>query len=253
MDHQTKDPSSSQLEAYLDGLLSDAERAAFEAELKNHPEWQLEIARQNSINERLASLYQAPVDRMVEATASGIGPNTTLKHPASGKVRSTVLAIAACLGLLVVAGWQIRAFLAPPTPPTKPNYAKQDWRDFGAVYEAEVASSFTPVWKCENDEIFAKFVKDRFGQPILLAALPAGVEALGWSYSNSISEETAQILGTVNGEKVLVFVDRAERDKKNASPRCGSVQAFSRQVGELVLYEVTPLDKPTFLDLAYIP
>jgi hypothetical protein len=57
------------------------------------------------------------------------------------------------------------------------------------------------------------------------------------------------MLCDIEGQPVMVFVDREENDRaiaaKNGDPH---LQVFRTQRDGLVFYEVTPLDKPTMTD-----
>ena len=69
---------------------------------------------------------------------------------------------------------------------------------------------------------------------------------------NGVSEKTLGFLARVQDKPVIVFADRAERDSAQqlSDPQ---LHLFKRQVGPIVLYEVSPLDKPKLLDLFYQP
>lgn len=47
---------------------------------------------------------------------------------------------------------------------------------------------------------------------------------------------------------MLVFVDRAERDRGYRATSGGRLRYFRREFGVFVLYEVSPFDKPHPLD-----
>lgn len=162
-----------------------------------------------------------------------------------------MLLAAACVALVVLAGWQVRLFFSKPERIDP--YARQPWRDFAAVFQDEMTGDFKPAWTCEDDATFARFVEERFGQPAVLGMLPAGTVALGWSYANTLSENTAYLLGTVGEARVLVFVDRLDRDAQRSAARCNGVHVHRRELGALVLYEVSTLDQPYFLDKFRIP
>jgi hypothetical protein len=93
----------------------------------------------------------------------------------------------------------------------------------------------------------------RLGQALLLLPPPPGVAWAGLDYCNSISPRTMFVLAWVKGEKVIVFADQAESDKGQTLPLESGLHLFRRHVGNLVLYECTPLDQPLVLDQFYIP
>jgi len=56
-----------------------------------------------------------------------------------------------------------------------------------------------------------------------------------------------------NQSETIVLADRASFNKEQALPAESGLHLFSRQVGDLVLYECTPLDQPSILDDFYLP
>jgi hypothetical protein len=85
----------------------------------------------------------------------------------------------------------------------------------------------------------------------LLAAadMPAGTKMEGLTYVGGISRYTTTMLARVGNKPVMVFVDRANSGYRPPEP-CGSSQLhlFSKQIGSLTLYELTPLDEPKLLE-----
>ena len=61
-------------------------------------------------------------------------------------------------------------------------------------------------------------------------------------------------MARVHGQPVIVFVDRirAEREQQQLPPN-SELHLYRREVGKLVLYELSPLDRPYVLDSFYIP
>ncbi len=106
---------------------------------------------------------------------------------------------------------------------------------------------------CENDEEFADSFFKSYRQRLLLAQLPDRVSALGLAYCNSITLKTTYLLATVEGEPVIVFVDRGDRDAGQTLSSGSDLHLYSRHVGSLVLYELSPLDQPRLLDHFYDP
>jgi hypothetical protein len=132
-------------------------------------------------------------------------------------------------------------------------YAPQPWRDFAAVYHDMLREGFRPAWVCRTEKQFETAFMRQLRQPLLLAALPSHVTAGGISYSHTLSEKTMTVLGRVEGEPVLVFVDRVEVDRLPPPPPPPGLNLFRRVVDDLVLYELTPLDHPGVLPLLYNP
>ena len=132
-------------------------------------------------------------------------------------------------------------------------YQVQPWRSFERVWHDEAAGDMTPLWVCENDAEFQASFRERLGQPLSLGELPEGLEAVGLSYSHTLSPTTVYLLARARGEPVLVFVDRVERDLPSTPPAETHLRRWRRQVGKLVLYEVSSLEEPVLLDLLYDP
>jgi len=59
------------------------------------------------------------------------------------------------------------------------------------------------------------------------------------------------LMATVDGEHSVVLVDRLISDKPLEVRPGSGLNLFRREMGTLVLYEITPLPGPRLLDLAY--
>jgi hypothetical protein len=88
---------------------------------------------------------------------------------------------------------------------------------------------------------------------MLLAELPEDVVALGLSYSNTISPRTMLLLTEVAGESVLVFIDRRDTDDERSLFRGDDIHLFRRNVGDLVLYELSPFENRRVIDYFFNP
>ncbi|MEW6251274.1 MAG: hypothetical protein AB1716_11550 [Planctomycetota bacterium] len=132
-------------------------------------------------------------------------------------------------------------------------YAVKPWRTFEMVYRDEVDAGFQCEWECKTEREFAGTFHKRFGQGLLLGKLPAGARALGLSYCNTLSKRTVILLARVQEQPVLVFIDQPGKYQDlNVAPNSG-LHLFKRDLGGLVLCEVTPLDRPWVLDAFYDP
>ena len=60
-------------------------------------------------------------------------------------------------------------------------------------------------------------------------------------------------LARVDGQPVVVFVDRAERDPSTLQEPTEGLHLFRRPLGGLVLYELTPLEYPALLEQFFLP
>jgi hypothetical protein len=132
-------------------------------------------------------------------------------------------------------------------------YGPKPVQPLDVAYRAEVKSGFKCDWECKTDSEFAMTFTAQLGQPLLMKALPAQVSSLGLSYVGGISPRSIGYLAKVEGKPVMVFVDQTHADGGQALSSPEGLHLFKREVGSLVLYEVTPLEKSHLLDLFYVP
>jgi hypothetical protein len=236
-------PDRSQVDAYLDGALAQSERARMAREISASPDLQSEIDLQRRIDESLRRSF-----------ASGSVPKTLLtKLRESGQTRRSIshrrmiLAVAAAAAALVwcALGWQylINGFKTPRYNPNIP---------LPEIYDTQVAAGFKPRWVCEDDREFASTFANRQGQGLLLAAMPAGSRMVGLTYCGGISRYTTTMLARVHDAPVLVFVDRLSGDTHPRLPDDETrLHLFRKELGSLVLYELTPLDQPRVMEYLY--
>lgn len=247
---------SEQLDAYLDGLLTDEQRALFEDRLAEDGTLRDALHLQQTIDAALQRRFAPPqgsdalVAHLRQAAAVNGRPGVAVRMQKPPRRRQR-LAVAALLALICVSGWHIVSYLRPQ--PVFDPYAGQHYRTFETVYRDELADGFQPDWVCESDEIFAQTFEQRLGQPLLLAQLPTGDSMVGLAYCNSLSRRTIHMLARAGHTSVLVFVDKIDFDVRPTVAAESALNLFRRQLGTLVLYELTPLPAPRFLDAFYIP
>lgn len=247
--------ASAQLDAYLDGLLNDEQRAEFERRLAQDSALREAVQLHHAID---ASVRRRFAPRKSDALLAHLRQTTNVNGRAGVAVRMQKptprrqrLAAAALLALIGISGWQIISYLRPQ--PVFDPYAGQHYRAFETVYRDELADGFEPDWVCESDEVFAQTFEQRLGQPLLLAQLPPGDAMVGLAYCNSLSRRTIHMLARAGHTSILVFVDKIDFDARPTVAAESGLNLFRRQLGSLVLYELTPLAAPRFLDAFYIP
>ena len=76
---------------------------------------------------------------------------------------------------------------------------------------------------------------------------------MGLAYRFTISRYTICLLSTVNDEPVVILIDRVEAGARPSLSQTSDLRLFEKRVGRLVLYEVTPWQEPSLLDLFYDP
>ncbi len=244
------------LDAHLDRRLDAAGRQAFDERLASDPAARAEVALQARIDAALRRQVRpgtsAPVFNRVQA-AERAGRVLALQRRHRWIVRVR-LAAAAVLLLAVGTGFWWGWLREPDSHAVDAQgYAVQPWRTFEMVYHDEVAGGFKCDWECKTDREFAGTFHKRFGQGLLLGQLPAGVRTLGLSYCNTLSKKTVILLATVDDAKVLVFIDQPGHYDDATISGNSNLHLFKRQVGKLILCELTPLDQPRLLDAFYEP
>lgn len=249
------------LERYLDGMLDAAQRDAFEREVAGDPDLRAVVERQAQLDGSLHRVFDVPgfdagrFSFVREASGNGRGdagsPESErdvaplplrISHRV-GWVKYAAIAAVVLISFALVA-WFVRDRRA------QTEYPEMAWRSVEMVYRIETLKGFKPLWKCETDEEFARTYEDALGTPVLLplAQVPAGTEMAGLSYSNTFSPKTVLFFGRVRGTPVIVFADRLEKDPGVAVSAESGLRVYRRQVQDLVLYEVSPLDRAYFLD-----
>jgi hypothetical protein len=245
------------LDLYLDGLLSPRERALFEAELAEDPALRAQVEWQRRVDDALRRAFAPPPAESVlgppaASKLDGRAGRALPPAPPGRKYASrSALRIAAAIALAAVAVWRLYGWISPRA--ARDPYAPQAWRSLETVYRDKLADGFTVDWECKDDAEFQRTFRTRLGQPLLLATLPANIRSLGLGYCNSISERTVFLLARVDGQEVIVFVDRLDQDKPQPSPSDAKLRLFRREIDKLVAYELTPLPEAQVLDSLFNP
>ncbi len=263
---RSRDDDLRLLNEYLDGLLGAEERAVVETRCAAEPVLAAQVRTQREIDAALARYAQPPDGRAVLARAQArfaegdgiatsiageIGqaatpPGSAARSAGSWRIsRWKRLAIAAVLLLGVLGSWQIYRFLmGGPTG----RYDPGPPRSLADAYQHTLDAGFEAKWVCRDDREFALVFLDHLGDMLSMnPPLPAGIEALGLKYLNVVSPRTVSMLARVNSAPVMVFIDRVERDQGTDREMPPGLHVFRRELGSLVLYEVTPLDEPALV------
>ena len=265
---------TSQLESYLDGLLSGEALVAFKRRLNEDEQLQAALKQQRRIN--LALRHRLGPPAMTQEWFSKIelnghakdGPDlpsivhtqsaaaSSADAPQSRRLRFPVrrYAIAASILLAIGGAWLAWTLVISgsgqsaelPIAKGPPRLA------FDKYYQRKVNDGFKPAWVCSNDEEFKASFRDRFGQAMLIGKLPDNVTMAGLDYNTCLSAQTLSVVMKVNDQGVVVIVDHVDRDK-GAPTLPAPLKVFRREMGKLVLYEVTPLESPGTLDHFYDP
>lgn len=267
MEHQM--PFESRIDAYLDGALAGDELERFETALASSDALSVEVTRGRQIGQSLQRLFEPPhvpqwarVESLmrlagsgwsgsVERSENGVSGRMRLVQPAESapqhdsglRRRRLIVGIAASVLLVlsgVVVGWMTLQQRGG-------EYDSSQWRTLAQVYEDLERPQFVP----KTDEQFARTFAARFGQAIHFDSDAPDVSVQGIAFCHSISRDTTCLFATAGGEKTLVFVDRLERDTQPQLPPDSGLRLFRKELGELVLYELTRNDRAMMLDWVY--
>ena len=245
-----RDRLSEQIELYLDGSLSAADRAAFEKRLESDPALAAELALQREIDAALRGRFTPPM--VIEATSAAARTRGSMSWP---KRLGAGLAAAAAIGIAGYVAWPTAKQLlglGRPAGPTPIHFVQVGPQD---AYRAQVDGGLTPEWVCKDDAEFAATLEKAMGESLVVAAAP-GLEVIGWSY-NPIEKDTSRgvfssytmyLLARANGEPVVVMIDRAGYDRPVEVDSASGLHVYRKQIGDAVFYEVSPLDAPAVLD-----
>ncbi len=234
------------LEAYLDGVMAVEDRATYEAEIAAKPQLATEAALQARVDAALEHAFPLVAPPAVHLAAIE-------KHlAAAAHGRESIPMLARWPWLVGIASAAAAACLAFAlwTPSSRTgNEPFFQPVPVAQVYTKTVAEGFEPYYECRDDDRFAETFLLRQGIALRLSKLPLGSMMKGLSYPGGLSRETTAMLCDVNGEPVMVFVDREEKDQPIAAENHDpALNVFRTERDGLVFYEVTPLEKPTMTD-----
>lgn len=268
------------LDGWLDAQMSEDEAREFETLLGQETELRAAADLSRAIDASLRRSFAPAIDESlkrsfseavlgapaqpeerVEAIAGRIHRNGTVSHrgkrmeamqpaadahevqPQRGRRAARWFAAAAAIVGLAVAAWQIAPYVWP-----RSQYQTAPWTAMTDVYHETVAAGFEPEWVCDDDAEFTRMLRDQYGQGLVLRGLDeVGIRTLGMRYSNTLSSNTTCVLFIVDDEPVMTLIDRIERDQSQAIPQGCGLHVHRREVGRLVVYEVTPLGESRVL------
>ncbi|MBC8104975.1 MAG: hypothetical protein H7Z14_00160 [Anaerolineae bacterium] len=263
------------IDAYCDDQMSSEKRSRFEEQLAREPALRDAVARQRQIDQSLQRMFMPVIGAGLGADAvlAKLKPPHAAEVPApsNGKVIHhsqhathnvqprkfvrTPLAIAAALVFLVCGPFAIWNAWDAFYQPSKVAYEPKPVRPLDVAYRAEVESGFNCDWACKSQNEFGAYFAAGFGQPLQMKDPPADVASIGLKYTGGITPNTISYMARVQGQPVMVFADKLDADaaagQTLANPK--GLHIYKRTIGPLVLYEVSPLDKPMLLDLFYTP
>lgn len=234
-------PFDERANAYLDGEMTAAEIAAFEAQMKADPSLAEAVADVRTAEEGLRELFavqgEAPDPLAVEARAAVRAPR-----------RWMVPAAAAALLIAAAGAWYLtRPGPSGPVPSDR------------FIYRM-VTANFTPAVVCDTPSKFAAYTDEAMNETIgadFASASNLGVSLVGWtvlgaSYDDERAEDLPRLLLALapDGTEVVVYFrerghDAPEHDQSARDP----IGVFSKKLGRVTAYEISPLSEPVVLGL----
>jgi len=238
---------NARIDAYVDGVLTAEERAEFGRELSVNEVLRSAVELQSQVDESLSRLFSVP-QMPRELLAKNQEPHEFVPatQPARRRWRSVAFPTIAATIVWTMLAWH---FFGSGTgvPRYNPNLS------LNAIYEKCVADGFRPKWVCNDPKEFASTFAARQGHGLLLGDLPVGTKMEGLTYCGGLSRYTTTMLARVNDLPVMVFVDRASADNHPTLPSSETkLHLFRRESGPLVIYELTPLDRPEVSDYLHL-
>lgn len=145
------------------------------------------------------------------------------------------------VGLLI---WQSSKSDSPPD-------VKYNRQSLAMLYKDTVDRGFKPYYVCDERERFAAEFETRLGVPLRLAEMPEHKQMVGITLVGGVSRITTSMLGLVNDEPVLVFVDTLSNDDEEMRAQVGKTDGYhiSRTAKHgLVFYEVSGFEDPQLIE-----
>lgn len=229
--------SLDRLIAFVEGQLPLDQRASFERELQQSPELQRRLELMQRIDRSLVTQFAPP--RPID-----LPPSMPVTAPDGAPWRrwAGLVATAAAASILFALAWFYFVTAASGAQPLT----------VASLYQKHVARGFVPDWVCKDDQEFIDTTRQAFGIP-LLARTEGNVEIIGWAgYGDrladlGLSPAAKEILARVDGREVMVLIDKPAPARP---PRDNTrkLNVFERRIGDVALYEITPLDRPAAIE-----
>jgi hypothetical protein len=229
------DPATaSRIDAYLDGSMPPAERAAFERAAESDPTLREELALQSRIDGRLRAVFTPP-----SASSVSTAQPKPAVPPIAGRIGLPAwLKVAAVLALVALGAWL--AVARPWEGLSKPatSLVSAD----AAMKHLVTEEDFKPVWVCDSDQKFLDYTKEKLNVAFLVRPQP-GVELVGWTYQKGLFADDAQVLLVRAEGKQLIVAMAPKADDRAIHTDPGSPLHITRNVYKgVVMYEISPLD-----------
>lgn len=220
--------------AYIDSELSPQQAVEFEQLLERDPLVRSRLDMLSTIN--------IAIQKIPETTQARTIPLQTLGN--SGTLSKRRLLSYAAM-LIICAGAYF--MLNPPTPtPTFDAY----------IAYTRITEEFEPDVVCDTPEKFVTYTQETFGSPVS-ADFTSPIQLVGWKYhgkavrsksTNKFKRTRILMAQTPEGTRILVaFVPKGLPIPRLEAE--SGMNIFKRTVQSVRVYEITPLDSPSVLDL----
>ena len=252
------------LELYLDGQLEAERSAHFEKRIAAEPGLKAVVRQQTELDGLLGQWCQPPAVDSTFVARLGDGDSashdqqpseqpdkvvlraTKPRSPESWRQRGlAAVALLACALTWVFFGWeQLKSLVTPEQGYTQTTVAQ--------LYQDAVQAGFEPDWLCKDDQEFAQTFHDRQGTGLLLNPLPQDVRMAGLAYREGFTEQATCMFAYADEQPVLVIAARsAEISERLLQVGDQGLSVFTRELGDLTLVEVSPLDRARILEFFY--
>jgi len=240
------------LNAYLDDALTDEQRAKFEALIAKDPAARRQLELQQAVDASLQRSFDPPASQptnigdLEKQAQFRAGASSVTDKSSNQSVARTFrwqrYAMAALFALVAGGGawWWSQDGGGGTTDPT------YQYPTLLAFYDASAKNDFKEDWVCASPSEFAATFQTRVGYGLNQPNVPANVQLLGLKYGKTITGLTVHIMAKVDGEGVIVFVDKKSRDPK-PDMKQGDLNVFRREMDHLIVFEMTPHDEPAIL------
>lgn len=233
--HESGAPSdvASLIDSYLDGMLDEAQRSAFEAELARNAPLRAALELQRKIDASLRASF-APEAVAIPSDAAPAPFAIGVKKDRFAWLR--VAALVALVGLAVFTYYMRSHFmsdgrLAPI-----------------AAYEQIRLEQFSPQIVCTTEADFRRFARNRYGREFAVRTVP-GLMLTGWSYDPIVlGENSSSLLAKLDGQDIVVFMDKEGEDRSLALAQKHGLHVFKKRAAGMVFYEVTPRETPVVIE-----
>lgn len=232
-------PFNARANAYIDGEMSAAETASFEAEMRADPALARAVDDVRTAEAGLRELFgEAPEvpDPLAAADAAPGKPR-----------RSWALPAVAAAAIIAALGVRFLIFPTEVSPPPSDSL----------IYRV-LTSNFEPAVVCDTPAKFAEYTDTTMGETInadFASASDLGISLIGWDvFGTRYDEERTKKLPRVllvkgpGGTEIVVYFRARSHSKPEHDPS-GVVRMFTKKFGRITAYEITPLEEPIALDL----